>query len=725
MDDNNQVKALLEAIRPFFDAFEKGRRVGHYLNTRQKLAGKLEYNEADLGAIFRKLRDEDTNRRLTEARYEVLIEQFKKVFRITEDGKLEETGLSATKAQTWIRPYQDFKEAQFEDRIANSDGFIWHINTYIYPKLLAPGNEHISPIEYWLKAGRNVRILLLRPDGKALRLRTNTTLKDIDWETRDGGREWLVNHLSNSFQSLFTLQEKYPGLLEVRLFDEIPGVNCFILPNRAFVGFHLTTGHSEIGPCLEIEDPHSTTYLEIKKHFETIWDNNKKSTSLDKSVLDRVLRSLRSYIPNIDSFKGTWNLHFHELNTAPLGDQVRYKSDIIGKVTTARITFEQDSPTSVYPQATISFPGGLVLHNTFFLDKLMDRTYAHIRFTDLENLSMHLTFSTKQEGIGNPMYGFFVFSSRSECRAGLAILTKEGEQAPSINYKFAINRLLQFMDHSYMSLDQVNNRMETFLKYTNQKFPIQGYFQVYSYGGKKDDAKYIKKNALYIDESGIATYYNQHFGSDETIPPLHGRATLIGDNVHIVFTSLGEDRRRSYLIISRRKSRPKNGTYYSAVHLGVSWDKSMPHGKRFILEYKGEILPENVKISTIRVHSEDYKKLPLPLRNLLTGRFKNLLGFLRMEGSITDIGDLRKEDERSIRMSEVFFDSALMSFYRGDTDACATMLLRAVNHGFDDLNRFVQEAQKINGGNNLERVLQHRDFKAIITSYGLTLDENA
>jgi hypothetical protein len=53
------------------------------------------------------------------------------------------------------------------------------------------------------------------------------------------------------------------------------------------------------------------------------------------------------------------------------------------------------------------------------------------------------------------------------------------------------------------------------------------------------------------------------------------------------------------------------------------------------------------------------------------------------------------------------------------------MLLRAVNHGFDDLNRFVQEAQKINGGNNLERVLQHRDFKAIITSYGLTLDENA
>jgi hypothetical protein len=146
----------------------------------------------------------------------------------------------------------------------------------------------------------------------------------------------------------------------------------------------------------------------------------------------------------------------------------------------------------------------------------------------------------------------------------------------------------------------------------------------------------------------------------------------------------------------------------------------MPIGKRFIHEYLENVDFEGSAPFPIALHSDDYKKLKDELKKLLSGRVKNLLGFLRKEGNIKDYIDIKAEWEESIQMSEVFYESALWKARKRedglvDPNAvkdAADMILRAVNHGFDQMTKFDDEIARMNPA-ILKQIQETKYYKTI------------
>lgn len=269
-------------------------------------------------------------------------------------------------------------------------------------------------------------------------------------------------------------------------------------------------------------------------------------------------------------------------------------------------------------------------------------------------------------------------------------------------------RLLSFRDGSYFSLARVQATRDRF----RQGLDFAGTYRIYSYGGKKGGPKGIKINWLHIDDAGIARYKNQRFTKGDE---LTGRATYIAPNLHIMSTYYrkGVAERRGYLIAKVANNYPEKGRFYGAVNLGVSFESDqIPNGKRFILEYVEDVNFEEMEHNFLPVHSLEYKKLPEPIRGLLSGRIKNPNGFLRKNGLISDIHDLEREWEASIKLGLVFYDSAVQHVRRGEYDDAMDMLSRAVYHGLDNLINFEEEVAEFD--NNGLKVMQNmKDYQKI------------
>ena len=708
------MEEYLEAIRPYYNAFKQHNMV---MPTRSRLTQKVlaqdcGIRQADLTAIFQYLDDPTPNRK--RPRTNVLFKFFTKLsqkWRINEEsGLLEKIGKDDPLDDTGqvmgglpITIHENYTAANVASAAKEPGNEVWVINTYL-ASMLQGGEAAVddeNTLENWLvKQNKKVKLLLLRTDGKAMRLRTQTNLKK-------SGQD-LANAIISSMRSLLQLQKEVgPEKLEIRLMDEIPGLAAVIFDQRLFYGIHWANGHTEGGPTFEISNPKHFAFVRIKQHFSAIWDNEQRSEPLTQELLGRIEHALTVVRAGLKYLQGTWNVQLHNLESVYSGSGPAPAMEVTGKVSC--FTMEITKPEhSIYLNATLHLPNReRPITANLITERLGDRDYAHVRFSDFNRLSIHLSFQCKQDNYPDPLLGFFTMASGSDNCAGSIVLQKvansspvsEGEQAiPS-----TISRILAFQDGSYLSAERIRKEMDAF----EGGFPFQGTYKVYSYGGRQGAGKCIKVNWLQINAFGEALYTNQHY------KPITGRATRIEPNLHIVFTTFTPQKRRNYLIISVKNALPEKGRFYSGVHLGVSWVDHMPNGKRVVLEYvPGSLDFKKLSAEIIPLHSERYKKLPESLRRLLSGRVKNLLGFLRTKGNIFTLKELDDEWEGSIHLSEVFYDSAIRQFLENDPDNTIEMLFRAVNHGFNDLERFEKDAYALDP-NRLAVIQKSGDYLKI------------
>jgi len=710
----------LERIRPYYEAFRRSKL--EKITTQKDLAESADLREADFSAVFGFLKrnGKDKEGNLLPEPQPI---QIKNVFDCLYDyweidnnylvrkgsGTRVVAPAMSFKNESPLTIHRDYNEARIGAAVKNDGPEVWLINTYVASKMLdieASENDE-ETIKNWLfRQNKKVKILILRPDGKGMMLRTKSKL-DINGSA-------LAEILLRQLNDLLGYQKRLPeGQLEIKLMDEIPGMAAVILDSCLFYGLHYSFGHTEASSWFEITDPAHFSYQDIKRHFEAIWNDDTRSFTLTEEILDNITRALNIVRRELDFLVNSkWRVHLHDLSDVIKGEKEAPYGATTGNIIHWQLEITKPE-RGVYLRAQLTVPGlSKPLKANVVSEKIGERNYAHIRFPEFGQISIHLSFHGTQEEIQKGLLlGHFVISSDSDSCSGYIVLQKTAsfeETRPALSVY--LHRILTFRDSSYYSLARTRSEMMKF-----KSFPHAGTYKIYSYGGEKGGSKNIKINWLHIDEFGVARYKNQNFHE------LIGRVTHIVPNLHIVFTHFRdkEPQRRSYMIISVHSSEPEKGVYYSAVHLGVSWKNHMPTGKRFIMEYFGEDGFDTAKPEIISLHSLEYKKIePDELRYLLSGRVKNLLGFLRKEGRIFDIEDIKDEWEGSIRMNEVFYDSAVQNARRGKYDQAAKMILRAVNHGRNRIDDFEREINAFDPGAAV-KIREERDYKKVLEILGL------
>jgi len=729
-------------LEDYFKAFENSRK--ELGLTQLDLADTANHRRVgDFSDVFRYMRTA-TDKAPTPPQKISIFHAIDDYWEIDKNGFLVKKGASAQKSgektkkatpdvptrDSSIIAHKNLSKIDIGAAVREGGATVCIINTYLSTAMFNAEltKEDENSIKNWLHQGKKIQLLLLIPDGRGMRLRTKADL-GIDGTT-------LAEMIMMRLKELLKIQTKSPEQMQVRLMDELPGMSAIILEKRLFFGLHYSFGHSENSSYFEISDPEHQGYKDIVQHFERLWNDDERSAPLSQELIDKVENALM-VLRNVSSIHNShWRLFMHDLGTMVHNQSKAPFGSPVGNI--AEWNLEIRKPKQgIYLNATLTIPGMEKPFNANVVtERIHNEDYAHVRFSDFKNISIHITFHCREDK-QNSLIGYALINTGKDSCSAYIIMKK---YTPGKEDKIELNeyyrRLLKFRDGSYKSLERVRNDKE--------KLDIglwAGTYKIYSYGGELGKNKCIKLNWLRIDECGIATYKNQHFDEPKG-RKLEGRATHITPNVHVVFTFYPqvENQRRSYLIMTVGNNKPESGRYYSGVHLGVTWENEIPVGKRFILEYFPEYEKtafEDLKVEKIVLHSQAYKDMKPEIRKLLSGRVKNMLGFLREGGRIFEYGQIAKEWEASIELSEVFYDSAvqhakhsavqhakhsaIQHTKRSNYSKSAKMLLRAVNHGFDDLARFDREVERDYPG-TLEQIKKEEDYHKVLKILGLTGD---
>jgi hypothetical protein len=661
--------------------------------TQKEIAGSGNIREADVSDVFKFLREKNQKEpkpiqihnvgQCLKDYWEIDGQGF--LIRNTVAPPAIKAGKPSAALNPSVKTYKDYRSAKIGEAVRDSGNMILIINTYLsnYIHNQEAGEGDPGTISNWLRQGKKIKILLLHPEQHAMQLRA----KSLDTKGSD-----LANRLMNGLTDLLEYKKRFPEQLEVRLMDEIPGVSAVILENKVFYGLHLSFGHTETIPHIEV--PVGTdckTYDNILRHFNTIWNIPDRAKPLDEDLLKNAKKALHGVCNLQDALIGTWDVYLHDLSDVLKGNGAAPFDSVIGPIIHWSLQITEPEK-GVFLQSKLTLSEEKTFEARLLIGHLDGEDYAHIRYTNFQNLTIHFSIRCRPDRNGEPLLGYFLLNTGSDSCSGYVVLIKNKEISSDLSeLPIYFRRLLTFRDGSYFSLARVQATRDKF----KGGLDFAGTYRVYSYGGKKGGPKGIKINWLHIDDAGIARYKNQRFTKgDELI----GRATYIQPNLHIMSTYFrkGVAERRGYLIAKVANNYPQKGRFYGAVHLGVSFESDqIPNGKRFILEYVTE-----------------YKKLPAPIRGLLSGRVKNLNGFLRSNGLIGDMVDLEKEWEESIKLGLVFYDSAVQHVRRGEYDDAMDMLSRAVYHGLDNLINFEEEIKEFDA-KGLEIIQNMKDYNKI------------
>ncbi|MCB0631126.1 MAG: hypothetical protein R2824_00020 [Saprospiraceae bacterium] len=129
---------------------------------------------------------------------------------------------------------------------------------------------YAESFEDCLSRGGHVQLLLMNPRGLAAKVRSRSL------PNKFMNIEQLIT------QNLQTLQQikTGPGNLEIRFYDEFPGVELFIFPDRIFYGLYLHQQFAKDGHFSELlNEPQFSLNQNLLKNWQSIWD---QAVPLDK-----------------------------------------------------------------------------------------------------------------------------------------------------------------------------------------------------------------------------------------------------------------------------------------------------------------------------------------------------------------------------------------------------------------------------------------------------------
>lgn len=147
-----------------------------------------------------------------------------------------------------------------------------------------------------------IEILVLNPIGKVLQYRVKEMREELN--ERIGK---ILNFLENKILN----QKDYSTKIMVKLYDEIPGINCYILDEKIFYGNYLSFAYSQNTFFINIPNHRENVLAQqINKHFEEIWDHRSQllTLSLLKEMKD-IVAVLNVSSEAFKKFSGTYLIY--------------------------------------------------------------------------------------------------------------------------------------------------------------------------------------------------------------------------------------------------------------------------------------------------------------------------------------------------------------------------------------------------------------------------------
>lgn len=141
----------------------------------------------------------------------------------------------------------------------------------------------------WLKTGQlaSLQLLVLDPSGEVLPARLRSLNPDAPYTDMLN----YTNYLDRVWESKEKLKEAQgdSSRLNIRLYDELPGMNIFMTEDVIFCAPHLVGKQSGSTFCLEIpRKGESEIAKELSDHFDNIWKEDRRSVALTQERLDAI-----------------------------------------------------------------------------------------------------------------------------------------------------------------------------------------------------------------------------------------------------------------------------------------------------------------------------------------------------------------------------------------------------------------------------------------------------
>ncbi|MFN0176283.1 MAG: hypothetical protein ACKVU0_16680 [Saprospiraceae bacterium] len=561
-----------------------------------------------------------------------------------------------------------------------------------YPSFMLDDEDNPDEINFldWAnQSGKKVRLLVLNPSGRGIDLRINAAIN------KPNLFEMPVTafriKLVEVFRNLMVFSKENPNLLEVKLMDDLPAFHGIIMPACGYFGFHFSHKLSHKATFIEVKGK-NLLYKDSLQHFEHIWNSPERAFKLDQGSFDKIESALAQKNHVWESLKGRWEVYFQD----------KWKEDTSSPVSKiSRAVIEIDPPFNSGPMsARLYFQDADMNRLRLFdgqvrFERLKEGEFAFLVFSDRKYLSIRLIVRCI---LGERLYGHWVLINSQDLNSSACILTKANQHkpvAPAFDIpieKGVISTLALRNRHSF-SLAAFAEVCKTHT--SNKKIEnYEGPYEMYAYGmqsvQQKNGTKLkkgIQLNCIHIASYGFVRYKSLRTEAK-------GVASINENNLYLTLTDDDRNYRVGYFIFYTKDRQVKENGVLAGIFLGISLRDQLPVARRIVL-VKSKTEFDDVQPNFIVANSDEYKNLDEGIKKALSGRIKNLIGFLRSNSGIFNLTELFADWKGSKIFEEnEFFEFACFYAEKGDKQKAIQLFERAVEFGFYDLEKFEEAIEK-------------------------------
>ncbi len=551
-------------------------------------------------------------------------------------------------------------------------------------------------VEVWASIEK-IQLLLLHPNSQATYLRS----KGVGFNLEKG-----FNRVKDDLQELINTPIFIRNKLEVRLYDELPGVKLIMLDGLYILGFFLFKELSRIGTHVVFNPKQNVSFAaNMKNQFRKLWNSAEPfHLEKDEQLLERwqFPEYKRYNKKTYNQLVGTYYLYYPER----FPSDIRYRNHKVFTTIGCNVLsikegingqFICQMKTQFDPEGTYS---GEVMNQGF-----NNPGYLVIRMKNLANNKyIELTFPLSENKTNDKYYGYFsiIYQTRGGSGAGYALLVPRQERFEELESTYIpLETIHPNSDNEHLSIlgkqaiRYLIQKRDSLLVPSNDenmedKCPgIEGVFRIYAAGRKKTDepAPDIIVGILEISPFGTVRFKNRKNGYEGV-----GWAHRIQSRINIELTNSNPQIYRTALFSIEVGNKPltnkSEGSILCGVNVGTTWMDETPVASRIILEYCPEEKYENLTPEKVAPFTKRFEQIPEDIREALIGRLNNLIGFFNQRGQILNNESLKEENKMSPDLKNIFFKAACFDALQGEYESAISLLTQAISYGFRDLDKF-------------------------------------
>ena len=623
--------------------------------------------------------------------------------------------------------FPNFPITQIIEAAKNPDNQIFQImDTWvsdIFVKKSYPIDFSISNL---LNENPNLKcqMLVLNPTEEAfnLRLKSITSNKELELKHH--------NILTEKVQNLEIFKDwqdvKYRNRFEVRLFNDLVGVNAYITSSELFYGHYFSFDFAKNNSFYQV--PNQSDILindEIRRNFNTLWERN-VSNRLDQNMVNEFIEE-KDAISNLykhtdkDNYKIQAYLPKKVFEDTPLFRKTDDNAD--GQYLEFKIIISKEDNN--FLKTDCQFPDGTRINGVI---RTMHEKYYRCQFNyRTEKIVINLVIPLELDyGDVNTALFSLIFNKRAFC--GLSVIVRN--DSPTNNYQenlLKIDKKVSELNKSFwfpaIIPPQPNGSVNA----------VSGQYLVYAYGRSEDKKIRIETNIIRIAESGFVQYIKKD-------GEVHAEGVASIDKYYNLHLDLTEkvSQLHCHFIFHTQEKKVTSDNLFCGLYLGISQTRDKtPKAVRAVMKWLPPQTDISTAISRVEIHSPEYKKLDEGIKKALTGRIGNFINWRNAGFTAKELlSEVKNNSKKIYNITDVFVLAACYDIIinGGRKKLDLENLERAIRHGytdFEDLKGKISEIdrriKKVISGNLAyppdanyyhELLINSEEYKNLLSKYG-------